>query len=84
MRPVERHNSSYQVVVPGELAPAFLAFCAPVRAEASQTTSVFQLRAQDGQGIADIAATLQAAGLMILSIRQVTMRETWAITGLSA
>jgi hypothetical protein len=55
-----------------------------VRAEASQTSSVFQLRAQDGQGIADIAATLQAAGLMILSIRQVTMRETWAITGLSA
>jgi secreted protein with Ig-like and vWFA domain len=83
MRPVERHNSSYQVVVLGELGPAFLALCAPLRAD-SQTSSVFQLRAQDGQGIADLAAMLQAAGLMILSIRQVSVRETWAATGLSA
>jgi hypothetical protein len=84
MRPTERHNSSYQVVVLGELGPAFLAFCAPVRAGDSQTSSVFQLRAQDGQGIADLAAMLQAAGLMILSIRQVSGRETWAATGVSA
>jgi hypothetical protein len=84
MRPVERHNSSYQIVVLGELGPAFLAFCGPLRARDSQTSSVFQLRAHDGQGIADIAAMLQAAGLMILSIRQVTVRETWAVAGLSA
>ena len=83
MRPIKRHNSSYQVVVPGELAPAFLAFCAPVRAGDSQTSSVFQLSAHDGQGIADIAAMLQAAGVMILSIRQVSVRETWAVTAFS-
>jgi len=84
MRPVERHNSSYQVVVLGELGPAFLASCARLRAEHSQTSTVFQLSADDGQGIADIAATLQAAGLMILSVRQVTVREAWAVTGFSA
>jgi hypothetical protein len=78
MRPVERHSSSYQVVVLGELGPAFLASCAPVRARDSQTSSVFQLQAQDGQSIADLAAMLQAAGLMILSIRRVSVRETWA------
>jgi hypothetical protein len=49
-----------------------------VRARDSQTSSVFQFQAQDGQGIADLAALLQAAGLMILSIRQVSVRETWA------
>jgi hypothetical protein len=81
MRPVERHKASYQVVVLGELVPEFLAFCAPARAGDSQTSSVFQLRVQDGQGIADLAAMLQAAGLMILSIRQVSVRETSTATG---
>jgi hypothetical protein len=83
MGPVERPHWSYQVVVLGELGPAFLALCGPLRAD-SQTSSVFQVRAPDGQGIADLAAMLQAAGLMILSIRQVSGRETWAATGLSA
>ena len=77
MRATECRRSSYQVVVLGELATAFLADCSPVLAGDSQTSSVFQLRAPAGQGIADLAPVLQAAGLIILSIRQVTARETW-------
>jgi len=82
MRVGEDLRSSYQVVVRGELLPAILAFCAQPPAH-SETSGVFRLRVRDGQGIADIVATLEAAGLMILSIRQVTQREAWAATSLS-
>ena len=71
MRTNERHDPSYQVVVQGELRPAVLAFCAGPPAH-HETSGVFRLRVRDDQGIADLAAMLQAAGLMILSIRQVT------------
>ena len=84
MSSVEPDNSSYQVVVLGELGPAFVAFCARTPVYHSETSSVFQLRARDGQGIADLAARVQAAGLMILSIRQVAVREVWAVAGSSA
>ncbi|MGW1339525.1 hypothetical protein ACWCOV_00620 [Kribbella sp. NPDC002412] len=62
---------SYQVVVQGELRPAVLAFCAGPRAD-HKTAGAFRVRVHDDQGIADLAAMLQAAGLTILSIRQVT------------
>ncbi|MFG1813648.1 hypothetical protein ACGFIF_07795 [Kribbella sp. NPDC049174] len=78
MRATECHDSSYQVVVAGELQPAVLAFC--VRQPAQDLTcQVFQLRVDDDQGIADVAATVQAANLMILSIRRVAQRETWPL-----
>ena len=73
----ERHGSSYQVLIIGELQPAVLAFCAGPPTH-NETSGVFQLQVRDGQGIADLVATLQAAGLMILSIRRVTQREAWA------
>jgi len=51
-----------------------LAFCAlPAHYELS---GVFQLRVGDGDGIEDLAATLQKAGLMILSIRRVEVHDT--------
>jgi hypothetical protein len=79
----ECHQSSYQVVVLGELRPAVLAFCAQPPTH-NETSGVFQLRVHDGEGIADLAARLQAAGLMILSIRQVRQSEEWAGERLSA
>jgi hypothetical protein len=74
MRANEPTRSSYQVVVLGELRPAVLAFCVrpPTR---NQTSGVFRLRVGEGQGIAELAAMLQAAGLMVLSIRQMSERE---------
>jgi hypothetical protein len=81
MRVSEGHQTSYQVVVLGELKPAVLAFCGgtPTHNEAS---GVFRLRLREGQGIAEVAAMLQAAGVMILSIRLVSQREAWTATGL--
>lgn len=78
----EAHQSTYQIVVLGELRPAVLAFCA--QAPTHKTSDVFQLRVSEGEGIADLAATLQAAGLMILSIRLVPQKEVWADTRRSA
>jgi hypothetical protein len=80
MKISESHGSSYQVVVLGELGPAILAFCAHPPAH-NETSGVFQLRVRDGEGIADLVARLEAAGLMILSIRQVTQDEVWAPAG---
>jgi|tagenome__1003787_1003787.scaffolds.fasta_scaffold20941450_3 hypothetical protein len=77
MNTSEGNGSSYQVVILGELRPAVLAFCTRPPAD-HQTSGVFQLRLRDGQGIADLAATLHAAALTILSIRQVTPAEVWA------
>jgi len=82
MRVSERHDSSYQVTVAGELKPAVLAFCLRHPAH-DLTCGVFQLRVRDDQSIADIAAMMQAANLMILSIRQVTQREVWPVAGVS-
>lgn len=70
----ERCRPSYQVVVQGELRPAVLAFCAGPRAD-HKTSGAFRIRVREDQGIADLAAMLQAAGLTILSIRQVTPAE---------
>jgi hypothetical protein len=71
MTTLEHHDSSYQVVVLGELAPAVLAFCARLPAH-NETSGVFQVQARDGQDIEDLVAMLQAAGLTILSIRELT------------
>lgn len=77
MSATEQHGWSYQVVVQGELGPGVLAFCAlPAHYELSD---VFQLRVRDGDGIDDLAATLQAAGLMILSIRRIAVHDTRAV-----
>jgi len=83
MNSSECNRSSYQVVVRGELGPAVLAFCTRPPTH-NETSGVFQLRVRDGQGIADLAATVEAAGLTILSIRQVTEAETWPPASLSA
>ncbi|TCC07797.1 hypothetical protein [Kribbella soli] len=68
---MEQREPSYQVVVQGELMPAVLAFCADSPA-CHQMSGVFRVRVRDDQGIAGLVARLQAGGLMILSIRQVT------------
>jgi hypothetical protein len=83
MRASECHTSSYHVIVLGELRPAVLAFCTRPPAH-NETSSVFQLRVREGQGIAELVAMLQAAGVMILSIRQVTPPEVWGSACLSA
>ncbi|HET6985969.1 MAG TPA: hypothetical protein VFI00_05105 [Kribbella sp.] len=83
MKSSEHNGSSYQVIVRGELRPAVLAFCTrpPTR---NETSGVFQLRLPDGEGIADVVATLQEAGLTILSVRQVAPEEAWADASISA
>lgn len=45
-------------------------------ADKVDVSSVFLLQAQEGVGIPDIAAMLQARGLGILDIRRVTTRTT--------
>ena len=67
----EHRGGSYQVAVQGVLRPAVLAFCAGPLAD-HETSGVFRLRVPEDQGIADLAAMLQAAGVEILSIRQIT------------
>ncbi|MEI8412260.1 MULTISPECIES: hypothetical protein [unclassified Kribbella] len=82
MNPHERGDPSYQVVVQGELRPPLLAFCAGPLAH-HKTSGAFRLRVVGDQGIADLAAMLQAADLVILSIRQVTPWEVAVSAGLS-
>jgi hypothetical protein len=79
----EVHQASYQVIVLGELKPAVLAFCIrpPTHTE---TSGVCRLRVREGQGIAELAAMLQAAGLRILSIRQLSPDEAWNAASLPA
>jgi hypothetical protein len=78
MTTTEHRDSSYQVVVAGELRPAVLAFCVQQPAQ-DLTCQVFRLRVDEDQGIADVAAIVQAADLMILSIRRVPQREMWPV-----
>ncbi|MGW7680723.1 hypothetical protein ACWGID_08300 [Kribbella sp. NPDC054772] len=77
MKPRECRGPSYQVVVQGDLRPAVLAFCAGPFAE-HETFGAIRLRVREGQGIADLVAMLQSAGLMILSIRQLTPADAAA------
>ncbi|MFF0341820.1 hypothetical protein [Kribbella sp. NPDC004875] len=77
MKPRELRGPSYQVVVQGDLRPAVLAFCAGPFAE-HETFGAIRLRVREGQGIADLVAMLQAAGLRILSIRQLTPADVAA------
>jgi hypothetical protein len=74
MKARERRAPSYQVIVGGEMGPAVLAFCAGQLA-CQKTSGAFRLRVGGDDGIADLAAMLQAAGLVIVSIRQVTPWE---------
>lgn len=62
---------SYQVTLPGQFGPAFLATFAAMGVGHAATSSVFLLPERAGQGLADIAAMLQARGLVILGIRRV-------------
>ncbi|MGZ4775491.1 MAG: hypothetical protein ACXVYW_09345 [Oryzihumus sp.] len=64
-------GASYEVVVPGELGPAFLAAFLHWGVAAVRTSSVFLLPVPQGQGVPDVAAMLQARGLLILGIRRV-------------
>jgi hypothetical protein len=79
----EYRRPSYQVAVQGELKPAVLVFCAGPQAH-HQTSGVFRLRVDDEQGIAELVAMLQTAGLTILSIRQVTTPAVAVSAGRSA
>ena len=76
-------GSSYQVAVQGELRPPVLVFCAGPLAH-HRTSGVFRMQVHDGQGIADLVAMLQTAGMMILSIRQVTPPRAAASASLSS
>lgn len=62
---------SYQVALPGEFGPAFLAAFADLGVGGTRTTSVFLLSVPDHQGIHDVTAMLQERGLEILDIRRV-------------
>ncbi|MER7251289.1 hypothetical protein [Kribbella sp. NPDC000426] len=77
------YGSSYQVAVQGELRPPVLVFCAGPLAH-HRTSGVFRLQVHGEQGIADLVAMLQTAGMMILSIRQVTPRRVGASASLSS
>jgi hypothetical protein len=76
-------QASYQVVVLGELRPAVLAFCVQPPTHI-KTSGVCRLRVREDQGIAELAAMLQAAGLMILSIRQLSPDDAWTSASLPA
>ncbi len=69
-------GSSYQVAVPGDLGPAFLAAFAAMGVDHAATSSVFLLPDPSGRGIPGIAQMLQARGLVILGIRRVTAPPT--------
>lgn len=79
----EGRGASYQVTIRGELKPAVLTFCAGPQAD-HETSGVFRLQVHDDQGIADLVAMLQAAGLTILGIRQVTQSDATSPASLSA
>jgi hypothetical protein len=79
----ERRERSYQVVVQGELKPPVLAFCAGPLAHC-ETSGAFRLRVSDDLGIADLAAMLQTAGVMILSIRRVAPADDTVSASLPA
>ncbi|MFI5694765.1 hypothetical protein ACIA58_23120 [Kribbella sp. NPDC051586] len=79
----ECRGVSYQVAVQGELRPPVLVFCAGPLAH-HRTSGVFRLQVHDEQGIADLVAMLQTAGMMILSIRQVTRPDVTAAAGLTS
>lgn len=64
-------SSGYEVVVPGRFGPAYLAAFAATGAPRSDVSTVFFLTTPQGVGIPDIAAMLQARGLVILDIRRV-------------
>ena len=68
--------ASYEVTLPGCFGPAFLADFAACGADHASATSTFLLTAREGQQLSDIAAMLQARGLMILDIRRVAPRLT--------
>lgn len=65
-------GSSYQIALPGEFGPAFLATFAAMGVHHAATSSVFLLPVAHEQGIPDVTAMLQARGLVILDIRRVT------------
>ena len=71
----QRAGASYEVALPGEFGPALLATFADLGADHVATSSVFLMVAPQGQGVPDIAAMLEARGLVILDIRRV--RATW-------
>jgi len=75
---------SYQVTLPGQFGPAFLATFAAMGVGHAATSSVFLLPERAGQGLADIAAMLQARGLVILGIRRVVEPDTGPSVGPSA
>jgi hypothetical protein len=64
-------GGAYQVALPGEFGPAYLAAFAGLGVEHTQTTSVFLLDVPDHVGIHDVTAMLQERGLVILGIRRV-------------
>lgn len=73
-------GASYEVALPGEFGPALLATFADLGADHVATSSVFLMPASQGQGVPDIAAMLEARGLVILDIRRVTLPRNTPVT----
>ena len=66
-------DTSYEVALRGELGPALLAWFSSLGVGHAATSSVFLVTVHAGQGLCDVAAMLQARGLEILDIRQVSV-----------
>ena len=66
-------DASYEVALRGELGPALLAWLSSLGVGHAVTSSVFLVPVHAGQGLCEVAAMLQARGLQILDIRQVSV-----------
>lgn len=69
-------TGAFQVALPGEYGPAFLATFAEMGADHVATTSVFLLPVAEDQGIHDVTAMLQQRGLVIVGIRRIADPST--------
>ena len=74
-------GGSYQIAVPGRFPPAYLRAFAAHGVEHVTVSSVFMVTSGDDEGVADIAAMLQAHGLTILSIRAVPADQAGMLAG---
>lgn len=69
-------TGAFQVALPGEYGPTFLATFAEMGADQMATTSVFLLPVPDSLGIHDVTAMLQRRGLVIVGIRRLPEPST--------
>lgn len=69
-------TTSYEVVLPGELAPALLAALSSLGVDHAEVSTVFLLPALPGEGLPGVVAHVQAHGLRVLDVRPVTRPMT--------